>query len=158
LGGGRAKAGAEAYRGVYEMQRNARNLALWPSLSASVSVFRGPQDNESSGDPYSFQPGHCGRRLLSARARKNPTEIGELAETFNVMSEELEHFVLDLKRAPTRTEIYLWAPFKCWPRGRRKRSLHRGHSDRVTRYSIMIAKEMGVSEDFIELCASPPTA
>jgi putative nucleotidyltransferase with HDIG domain len=26
----------------------------------------------------------------------------------------------------------------------------RGHSDRVTRYSMMIAKEMGVSEDFIE--------
>jgi len=47
LGGGRAKAAREAYRGLYEMQRNARNLAIMAiALSIGISIFA-PQDNES---------------------------------------------------------------------------------------------------------------
>jgi len=42
----------EAYRGVYEMQRTARLLALLAVLvSIGVSIFCGPQNYKSSADP-----------------------------------------------------------------------------------------------------------
>jgi len=74
-----------------------------------------------------------------------------LAETFNLMSEELEHFVLDLKTAANENhELFMGSIQMLAGAVDEKDPYTRGHSDRVTRYSLMIAKEMGVSEDFIE--------
>ena len=65
------------------------------------------------------------------------------------MSEELEHFVLDLKRAANgNRELFMGSIQMLAGAVDEKDPYTRGHSDRVTRYSLMIAKEMGVSEDF----------
>jgi putative nucleotidyltransferase with HDIG domain len=67
------------------------------------------------------------------------------------MSEELEHFVLDLKRAAAENrELFMGSIQMLAGAVDEKDPYTRGHSDRVTRYSLLIAKEMGVSEDFIE--------
>jgi HD-GYP domain-containing protein (c-di-GMP phosphodiesterase class II) len=82
---------------------------------------------------------------------ESSTEIGELAHTFNVMSEELEHFVLDLRRAATENrELFLNSIQMLAGAVDEKDPYTRGHSDRVTRYSVMIAREMGIYEDYIE--------
>jgi len=80
---------------------------------------------------------------------KSRTEIGELAETFNVMSRSSSISCSTSNAPPTRTEIYLWLHSNAGRRGRRKNPYTRGHSDRVTRYSIMMLKKWRV-RDFIE--------
>ncbi len=82
---------------------------------------------------------------------KSRTEIGELADTFNIMSQELEHFVLDLKRAATENrELFMGSIQMLAGAVDEKDPYTRGHSDRVTRYSMLIAREMGIYEDYIE--------
>ncbi len=79
------------------------------------------------------------------------TEIGELAHTFNTMSDELEHFVEDLKRAAEENrELFMGSIQMLAGAVDEKDPYTRGHSDRVTRYSLLIAKEMKQPESFLE--------
>src|SRR6202030_91449 len=79
------------------------------------------------------------------------TEIGELATTFNTMSEELEQFVEDLKRAADENRaLFLGSIQMLAGAVDEKDPYTRGHSDRVTRYSLMIGKELGLDAIFME--------
>jgi putative nucleotidyltransferase with HDIG domain len=143
---------AEAYRGVYEMQRNARNLAIMAiALSIGISIFAARRITNPLEVLTHFSRAIAGGDFSQRVHVKSRTEIGELAETFNVMSEELEHFVLDLKRAANENrDLFMGSIQMLAGAVDEKDPYTRGHSDRVTRYSLMIAKELGVSEDFIE--------
>src|SRR5437870_10389929 len=67
------------------------------------------------------------------------------------MSEELEQFVLDLKRAAEENRaLFLGSIQMLAGAVDEKDPYTRGHSDRVTRYSMMIAREMALDEDFLE--------
>src|SRR5881394_959650 len=68
------------------------------------------------------------------------------------MSEELEHFVEDLKRAAKENrELFLSSIQMLAGAVDEKDPYTRGHSDRVRRYSVLITREMGLSEDFVEI-------
>ncbi len=144
---------AEAYRGVYEMQRTARLLALMAIfLSIGIGVFAARRITNPLEVLTHFSRAIASGDFSQRVHVKSRTEIGELADTFNVMSEELEHFVLDLKRAATENrELFMGSIQMLAGAVDEKDPYTRGHSDRVTRYSLMIAREMGVSEDFIEI-------
>ncbi|PYV64110.1 MAG: hypothetical protein DMG95_05185, partial [Acidobacteria bacterium] len=90
----------EAYSTVFEMQRNAWILAL---VTIVVSIGIGIIAARRITNPLETltESSHAiARGDFSQRVQlKSRTEIGELAQTFNFMSEELEHFVEDLKRA-----------------------------------------------------------
>jgi HD-GYP domain-containing protein (c-di-GMP phosphodiesterase class II) len=142
----------EAYSSVYEMQRTARTLALFAiGLSIGIGIpaarrITNPLEvlTESS---HAIARGDFSQRV-QLRSR---TEIGELAATFNLMSEELERFVQDLKRAAAENrELFINSIQMLAGAVDEKDPYTRGHSDRVTRYSVLIAKEMGLPEDFIE--------
>jgi putative nucleotidyltransferase with HDIG domain len=80
------------------------------------------------------------------------TEFGELAATFNTMSEELEQFVDELRRAAAENRDLFLASIQMLAGAVDEKDPYtRGHSDRVTRYSMMIAKEMGLPEPEIEI-------
>jgi HD-GYP domain-containing protein (c-di-GMP phosphodiesterase class II) len=143
---------SEAYRGVYEMQRTARLLAILAVLlSIAVSIFAARRITN---------PLHVLTQYSRAIARGDfsqrvhlwsRTEIGELADTFNTMSQELEHFVEDLKRAAEENRALFMGSIQMLAGAVDEKDPYtRGHSDRVTRYSLMIAKEMGLSPDFLE--------
>jgi HD-GYP domain-containing protein (c-di-GMP phosphodiesterase class II) len=142
----------EAYRGVYEMQRTARLLALLAVLlSIGVSIFAARRITN---------PLHILTQSSRALARGDfsqrvhlwsRTEIGELAETFNSMSQDLEHFVEDLKRAAEENRaLFLGSIQMLAGAVDEKDPYTRGHSDRVTRYSLMIAKELALDAQFME--------
>src|ERR1700723_765105 len=143
---------AEAYRGVYEMQSNARVLAMMAiALSVGISVFAARRITNPLEVLTHFSRAIAAGDFSQRVHVKSRTEIGELADTFNVMSEELEHFVLDLKRAANENlDLFMGSIQMLAGAVDEKDPYTRGHSDRVTRYSLMIAKEMGVSEDYIE--------
>ncbi|MGD1023588.1 MAG: HD domain-containing phosphohydrolase [Candidatus Sulfotelmatobacter sp.] len=142
----------EAYRGVYEMQRTARLLALLAVLlSIGVSIFAARRITNPlhilTQSSRALARGDFSQRVhLLSR-----TEIGELAETFNTMSQDLEHFVEDLKRAAEENRaLFLGSIQMLAGAVDEKDPYTRGHSDRVTRYSLMIAKELNLDAEFME--------
>jgi HD-GYP domain-containing protein (c-di-GMP phosphodiesterase class II) len=142
----------EAYRGVIEMQRTARLLALLAVLlSIGVSIFAARRITNPlqvlTQSSRALARGDFSQRVnLWSR-----TEIGELAHTFNTMSDELEHFVEDLKRAAEENrELFMGSIQMLAGAVDEKDPYTRGHSDRVTRYSLLIAKEMKQPEAFME--------
>jgi HD-GYP domain-containing protein (c-di-GMP phosphodiesterase class II) len=144
---------SEAYRGVFEMQRTARLLALLAVLlSIGISIFAARRITNPleilTNSSRAIARGDFSQRVnLNSR-----TEIGELATTFNFMSEELEQFIEDLKRAATENrELFLGSIQMLAGAVDEKDPYTRGHSDRVTRYSVMIAREMGQPEEFLEI-------
>ena len=142
----------DAYRGVYEMQRTARLLALLAVLlSIGVSIFAARRITNPlevlTQSSRAIARGDFSQRVhLLSR-----TEIGELAETFNTMSQELEHFVEDLKRAAEENRaLFMGSIVMLAGAVDEKDPYTRGHSDRVTRYSMMIGREMKQPADFME--------
>jgi HD-GYP domain-containing protein (c-di-GMP phosphodiesterase class II) len=142
----------EAYRGIIEMQRTGRLLALLAVLlSIGVSIFAARRITH---------PLHVLTQSSRALARGDfsqrvnlwsRTEIGELAHTFNTMSDELEHFVEDLKRAAEENrELFMGSIQMLAGAVDEKDPYTRGHSDRVTRYSLLVAKEMNLPDSFLE--------
>jgi len=142
----------EAYRGVIEMQRTARLLALLAVLlSIGVSIFAARRITHPlqvlTQSSRALARGDFSQRVnLWSR-----TEIGELAHTFNTMSDELEHFIEDLKRAAEENrELFMGSIQMLAGAVDEKDPYTRGHSDRVTRYSLLIAKEMNLPSSFLE--------
>jgi HD-GYP domain-containing protein (c-di-GMP phosphodiesterase class II) len=142
----------EAYSGVADMQRDARLLALLAVFaSIGVSIFAARRIT----NPLQILT-QSGRALargdFSQRVHlRSRTEIGELAETFNTMSQELEHFIEDLKRAAEENRaLFLGSIQMLAGAVDEKDPYTRGHSDRVTRYSMLIGKEMKLPTDFLE--------
>ncbi len=143
----------EAYSSVFEMQRTARLLALFAViLSIGVGIIAARRITNPlevlTESSHAIARGDFTQRVQL----KSRTEIGELATTFNFMSDELEHFVEDLKRAAAENrELFMNSITMLAGAVDEKDPYTRGHSDRVTKYSVMIAKEMGQSEDFQEI-------
>jgi HD-GYP domain-containing protein (c-di-GMP phosphodiesterase class II) len=142
----------EAYRGVYEMQRTARLLALLAVLlSIGISIFAARIITNPlqilTQSSRALARGDFSQRV-HLRSR---TEIGELAATFNTMSQELEQFVEDLKRAAEENHaLFLGSIQMLAGAVDEKDPYTRGHSDRVTRYSLLIGKELKLPSPFLE--------
>jgi HD-GYP domain-containing protein (c-di-GMP phosphodiesterase class II) len=142
----------DAYRSVFEMQRTARLLALLAvmvSIGLSIYVARkitNPLETLTESSRAIARGDFSQRVHLKSR-----TEIGELADTFNVMSQELEQFVDDLRRAAEENRALFMGSIQMLAGAVDEKDPYtKGHSDRVTRYSILIAKELNMPEQFIE--------
>jgi HD-GYP domain-containing protein (c-di-GMP phosphodiesterase class II) len=143
----------EAYRGIYEMQRTGRLLA-WLAVFASVGLSIFSARRITSPLQVLAQSSQAiARGDFSQRVHlKTRTEIGELATTFNTMSEELEQFVEDLKRAAEENKALFMGSIQMLAGAVDEKDPYtRGHSDRVTKYSLMIAEEMGLDPGFLEI-------
>ena len=147
------KPSREAYREVYEMQRNARIGAIIAALlSVLISIFAARMITNPlqvlTESSRAIAQGDFSQRVRL----KSRTEFGELAATFNIMSEELEQFVYDLRRAANENRDLFLASIQMLAGAVDEKDPYtRGHSDRVTRYSMMVAREMGLSEAEIEV-------
>jgi HD-GYP domain-containing protein (c-di-GMP phosphodiesterase class II) len=143
----------EAYRSIFEMQRTGRLLALLAVfLSVGLSIFSARRVTSPlevlAESSRAIARGDFSQRVhLTSR-----TEIGELAATFNTMSEELEQFVEDLKRAAEENKALFMGSIQMLAGAVDEKDPYtRGHSDRVTKYSLMIATEMGLDPGFLEI-------
>jgi len=142
----------DAYRGVYEMQHNANLLAVLAVLvSLGVSLFAAKSITGPLGT-LTESSRAIARGDFSKRVDlKSRTEIGELAETFNHMTDDLERLVADLKRAAEENRtLFLGSIQMLAGAVDEKDPYTRGHSDRVTRYSVIIARELGLSREEVE--------
>jgi putative nucleotidyltransferase with HDIG domain len=143
---------ADAYQSVYEMQRTAKLLAL---LLVFVSVGISLLAAQRITGPLATLTASSraiARGDFSQRVRlKSRTEIGELAQTFNTMTDDLERLIADLKRAAEENRaLFLGSIQMLAGAVDEKDPYTRGHSDRVTRYSVIMAQELGLSAEEVE--------
>lgn len=143
----------EAYRSIFEMQRTGRLLALLAVfVSVGLSIYSARRVT-SPLEVLAESSRAIARGDFTQRVRvETRTEIGELAATFNTMSEELEQFVQDLKRAAEENKALFMGSIQMLAGAVDEKDPYtRGHSDRVTKYSLMIAREMGLDPGFLEI-------
>jgi putative nucleotidyltransferase with HDIG domain len=142
----------EAYSGVYEMQKTANLLALLMVFtSALVGIFAARRITEPLQELTDTSQA-IARGDFSQRVNlKSRTEIGELANTFNVMSGDLERLVKDLKHAAEENRhLFLNSIQMLAGAVDEKDPYTKGHSDRVTKYSVLIAKELTLPAEVVE--------
>jgi HD-GYP domain-containing protein (c-di-GMP phosphodiesterase class II) len=141
-----------AYQGVFEMQQTARWLAVLAVLvSVLISIMAARQINTPlqilTRSSRAIAKGDFSQRVHV----KSRTEFGELAETFNIMTDDLERFVFDLKRAAEENRtLFLGSIQMLAGAVDEKDPYTKGHSDRVTRYSVILATEMALTQEEIE--------
>jgi len=143
---------SEAYASITEMQRKAMLLeiaAILLSLFVSIIAAR---KITTPLDVLTESSRAIARGDFSQRVRLDSrTELGELADTFNHMTDDLERFVFDLKRAAEENRtLFLNSIQMLAGAVDEKDPYTKGHSDRVTRYSIIIAKELALTQEEIE--------
>jgi putative nucleotidyltransferase with HDIG domain len=141
-----------AYASINEMQWTARWLALAATvLSLLFSVFAASKITTPLRT-LTEQSQAIARGDFSQRVHvRSRTEIGELAQTFNLMTDDLERLVADLKRsADENLTLFLSSIQMLAGAVDEKDPYTRGHSDRVTRYSVLLAAELGLPKEEVE--------
>ncbi len=142
----------DAYQGVSEMQSKNRWLALIVILvSILISIFAANQISQPvktlTDSSRAIAKGDFSKRVRL----KSRTEIGELATTFNTMSADLERLVFDLKSAAQENRSLFMSSIQMLAGAVDEKDPYtKGHSDRVTRYSVILATELGLSKEEIE--------
>lgn len=142
----------DAYRSITEMQNAARWLALGAILlSLVISIVAARRITEPlhtlTETSRAIASGDFSRRV----PLKSRTEFGELATSFNLMTDDLERLVFDLKKAAEENRTLFLSSIQMLAGAVDEKDPYtRGHSDRVTRYSVVIAKEMGLLTEEVE--------
>jgi HD-GYP domain-containing protein (c-di-GMP phosphodiesterase class II) len=78
-------------------------------------------------------------------------EIRDLAETFNDMADDIESFIVQLKRAADENrELFLGSIRMLAAAIDEKDPYTRGHSDRVARYSLFIGRQLSLSAEDLD--------
>lgn len=82
---------------------------------------------------------------------RSRTEIGELAETFNKMTDDLELYIQRIRKAGEENKALFLGTIRALAAAVDEKDPYtRGHSDRVTKYSVIIARALGLDERTIE--------
>ncbi|HEY2360984.1 MAG TPA: HD domain-containing phosphohydrolase [Candidatus Angelobacter sp.] len=142
----------EAYIDITDMRRDAIRAAL---IAIAFSIFVGIWAARRLTTPLHVLT-ESSRTIAGGdfkhRVRlKSRTEFGELAQTFNTMTDDLEQFVDDLRKAAEENRTLFLSSIQMLAGAVDEKDPYtRGHSDRVTRYSVLIATEMGLKEEDIE--------
>jgi HD-GYP domain-containing protein (c-di-GMP phosphodiesterase class II) len=141
-----------ALRSVSEMRRQTVYISL---LAATFALLIGFLFAKQLTQPVSalaeaaqrIAAGNFAQRI-QVRSR---TELGALGESFNQMTDQLEHYIEDLRRAAEENRALFLGTVKSLAAAiDGKDPYTRGHSERVARFSIAIAERMGLPDDEIE--------
>jgi len=82
---------------------------------------------------------------------RSRTELGDLGNSFNLMTDQVERFIGDLQRAAQENRDLFVGTVKSLAAAiDGKDPYTRGHSERVSRFSIAIAQRMGLPDDEVE--------
>ncbi|MDT7603635.1 MAG: hypothetical protein QOF61_1632, partial [Acidobacteriota bacterium] len=141
-----------ALRSVSDMRKWTLAISL---LAATFALLAGFLFAKQLTQPVSDLAEAAGRiasgnfsQRIHVRSR---TELGELGNSFNSMTDQLEHYIEDLRRAAAENrELFLGTVKALAAAIDGKDPYTRGHSERVSRFSIAIAERLDLPEDEIE--------
>ena len=151
--------------GVIAIQDEAAALAsvsdmrwqtLWISLVAGlltilIGLFFAKKltqpVQELAGAAHRIASGDFSQRI-NVRSR---TELGDLGDSFNIMTDQIERFIGDLQQsARENRELFLGTVKSLAAAIDGKDPYTRGHSERVARFSMAIAQRLGLSDEEVE--------
>ncbi|MDP9267640.1 MAG: HD domain-containing protein [Acidobacteriota bacterium] len=142
----------QAYQGVFDMQRTANWIVLALIIGIIIfSIFAArrithPIDVLTQSSRAIAKGDFSQRVHLTSR-----TEIGELADTFNLMTGDLERMVFDLKKAAEENRALFMSSIQMLAGAVDEKDPYtKGHSDRVTRYSVILATELAMTREEVE--------
>ncbi|HZE68234.1 MAG TPA: HD domain-containing phosphohydrolase [Pyrinomonadaceae bacterium] len=82
---------------------------------------------------------------------RSRTELGDLGNSFNRMTDQIEKFIGDLQRAAeANRELFVGTVKSLAAAIDGKDPYTRGHSERVSRFSVAIAQRLGLPDDEVE--------
>src|ERR1051326_3103923 len=82
---------------------------------------------------------------------RSRTELGELGESFNQMTDQLEHYIEDLRTSSEENRQLFIGTVKALAAAiDGKDPYTRGHSERVSRFSLAIGESLGLPDDEME--------
>ena len=143
---------SDAFITVIEMRDATFRLgALVMIISLIVAVFAAKSITRPI-DQLARTARAIAARDFSVRANvRNRTEIGELAQGFNVMAEDIQQYISDLKRASEENrQLFIDSIEMIAAAVDAKDPYTKGHSSRVSQYSVILAREVGLDEEEIE--------
>src|SRR5256712_2092617 len=140
---------SDAYHSVTEMRRQT---VIWGLVAIALSLAVGAVAAKSITRPIDdlTQTARAiAQRDFSHRADiRSRTEIGELAQTFNLMAEDIQHYIGDLQAASEKNRQLFFDSIEMIAAAvDAKDPYTKGHSGRVAQYSVILAKELGLSEE-----------
>jgi HD-GYP domain-containing protein (c-di-GMP phosphodiesterase class II) len=151
--------------GVIAIQDEAAALAsvsdmrwqvLWISLIAGlltilIGLFFAKKlthpVRELAGGAHRIASGDFSKRITVT----SRTELGDLGNSFNLMTDQIEHFILDLQRsAEDNRQLFIGTVKALAAAIDGKDPYTRGHSERVSRFSMAMAQRLGLSDEEVE--------
>jgi HD-GYP domain-containing protein (c-di-GMP phosphodiesterase class II) len=141
-----------ALRSVTEMRRQTVVISLLAAVFAVVIGYLFARQltqpvMELAAGAHRIAGGDFTRRI-HVRSR---TELGELGESFNLMTDQLEKHIEDLRRAAEENRQLFIGTVKALAAAiDGKDPYTRGHSERVARFSLAIGERLGLPDDEME--------
>lgn len=141
-----------ALSSVWDMRRQTLMISMFAAVFASligfISAKRLTQPvAELAAAAHRIARGDFTQRV-TAHGR---TEFGDLGRSFNLMTEQIEDFIGDLKRAAEENrELFIGTVKALAAAIDGKDPYTRGHSERVARFSVAMAERLGLSDSEIE--------
>ncbi len=136
---------ADMRRQVFVISLAAATFALLIGFFFAKKLTQPVQ--ELAAGAHRIAGGDFSRRIeVSSR-----TELGELGDSFNLMTDQVERFVGDLQRAADENRQLFLGTVKALAAAiDGKDPYTRGHSERVARFSVAIAQGLDLPDDEIE--------
>jgi HD-GYP domain-containing protein (c-di-GMP phosphodiesterase class II) len=141
-----------ALQSVTDMRRQTLYISLLAATFALLIGFIFAKQltqpvRELAAGAHRIAGGDFSQRI-NVRSR---TELGELGESFNQMTDQLEHYIEDLRNAAEDNRQLFIGTVKALAAAiDGKDPYTRGHSERVARFSLAIAERLGLPEDETE--------
>jgi HD-GYP domain-containing protein (c-di-GMP phosphodiesterase class II) len=142
----------DAYKDAIEVQRTGVAFAMLAvGISILVAIFFARRLTTPLQVLTESSRAIAGGDFTKRVHVKSLTEIGELAQTFNTMTDDLQQFVQDMRKAAEENKALFLSSIQMLAGAVDEKDPYtKGHSDRVTRYSVIIATELGLSTEEIE--------
>jgi len=143
---------SEAFAAVDDLRRQTLLLGVLVVVLSLVTGVVGAMSITRPIDQLTKTARSIMQRDFSQRADiRSHTEIGELAETFNLMAEDIQHYISDLQAASQENrELFNDAIDMIAAAVDAKDPYTKGHSGRVRDYSVILATELGLPEDEVD--------
>jgi HD-GYP domain-containing protein (c-di-GMP phosphodiesterase class II) len=144
---------SDAFMAVNEMRDATIRLGLLVIIISLVVAVFSAKSITRPIDHLTRTARAIAQRDFSVRADvRSRTEIGELAEGFNRMAEDIQQYISDLETASEQNrQLFIDSIEMIAAAVDAKDPYTKGHSGRVSQCSVILAKELGLDEDEVEL-------
>ena len=143
---------SDAFFMVSEMRRQTFQLGMLLVILVVVVGFLAAKTITYPIDLLTQAARSIAQRDFTQRAEiHSHTEIDELADTFNQMAEDIQRYIGNLKRASEQNrQLFIDSIEMIAAAVDAKDPYTKGHSGRVSQFSVILAREIGLEEEEVD--------